>query len=121
MPARTVDTRPPDQSKLIIGRRIREARVDADMSQHDLALRLGVTAGAVGQWEIGITIPKSQTLNRLPGILGVSHDWLVGESNQQHRVAQTKAEETILRLSRRLSPDEQAMLIRQLMGLVSSR
>lgn len=117
-----VDTRPAlDPEKVALGRRIREARMGADMSQHDLALRLGITAGAVGQWELGITAPKGQTLQALPALLGVSHEWLAGTAGRSRSlVAATSEEETVLRHLRKMTKDEQRMLIRQLRGLVET-
>lgn len=112
-----------DPEKIAIGRRIREARDVADMSQHDLAIKLGVTAGAVGQWELGITIPKSVTLNRLPSILGVSRDWLVGAESRDSRGMQAhgKDEELALSMFRKLQPAEQSMMLRQMSGLLKSK
>jgi transcriptional regulator with XRE-family HTH domain len=109
--------------KVQIGHRIREARDARDMSQHDLALVLGVTAGAVGQWELGITIPKTVTMSRLPSILGVSREWLEGEDGKSSMgmQAHSKDEEMVLGLFRKLTSDEQGMVIRQLSGLVRSK
>jgi transcriptional regulator with XRE-family HTH domain len=78
LPRREPKTRARDERKVAIGRRIREARDNANMSQHNLALLLGVTAGAICQWETGRTIPKSEHLILLPSLLSVARDWLVG-------------------------------------------
>jgi transcriptional regulator with XRE-family HTH domain len=59
-------------------RRLREAR---GWSQNDLASRLGVTGGAVAQWEQGATGPREQNVVQLeelfdtPGQLG----WIIGQ------------------------------------------
>ncbi|MCQ2994199.1 helix-turn-helix domain-containing protein [Pseudomonas syringae] len=42
-----------------------------DISQEQMAERLGVTQGAVGHWLNGKREPKLETINRLLGVLGV--------------------------------------------------
>jgi transcriptional regulator with XRE-family HTH domain len=103
-----------------VGLRIREARDKKGLSQHALALHLGITAGAVGQWELGYALPTMHHFDELPAILDVSREWLLtGKDASEAIKAQTKSEETILRLSRSLSGDQQATLIAMLHGLAS--
>ena len=40
---------------------IKEARISAKLSQQELANKLEVSAGAVGQWEIGRTSLRQKT------------------------------------------------------------
>ena len=51
--------------------KIREARKALGISQGQLALMLGVTPGAVGQWEHGQTRPRAEKLLLISSILGV--------------------------------------------------
>jgi SOS-response transcriptional repressor LexA len=51
-----------------IAKKIMEAQ---DISQEQMAERLGVTQGAVGHWLNGKREPKLETINRLLGVLGV--------------------------------------------------
>jgi antitoxin CcdA len=62
----------------VLGAKIRQAREHAGLSQHDLAMRLDCTAGAVGQWELGMTQPGKDKLVKLAGILALSIEELVG-------------------------------------------
>ena len=52
-----------------IGSRIKEARIDKKMTQEDLANKLGVTKGAIANYENGVSIPKSELLLKLFVIL----------------------------------------------------
>jgi transcriptional regulator with XRE-family HTH domain len=63
---------------MTIGDRIKEARAALNFSQLDLALRLGVTQGAIGQYERGVSLPSLNLAVPLARELQVSTDWLLG-------------------------------------------
>ena len=65
-----------------MGNRIREARKNAKLTQAELAKQIGVTQGAVTQWEIGRSAPKLQTMLALARALNVSVDYLIGDGGQ---------------------------------------
>lgn len=52
-----------------IGSRIKDARINKEMTQEDLASKLGVTKGAIANYENGVSIPKSEVLLKLFVIL----------------------------------------------------
>ena len=52
-----------------IGSRIKDARINKEMTQEDLASKLGVTKGAIANCENGVSIPKSEVLLKLFVIL----------------------------------------------------
>lgn len=58
-----------------IGRRIRQLRKDAELTQEEFALRLDVTRGAVGNWELGKGV-KRENLIAIAAAFGGSVDWL---------------------------------------------
>ena len=49
----------------------REARERLGISQQELARRLGVTKGAISQWENGISAPSRSNGGRLEKVLGI--------------------------------------------------
>ena len=53
------------------GKMIRLARVEAGLTQEELARKLNVTQGTVGSWEIGIAFPRPKTMVRLCDILNI--------------------------------------------------
>ncbi|WNL50667.1 transcriptional regulator [Ruegeria phage RpAliso] len=59
-----------------VGDRIIHARKAKDMTQLDLAKRLGVSRAAVGQWEINSTSPSIAKLEEVATILNVEPQWL---------------------------------------------
>lgn len=62
--------------KMTVGARIIEARKAKDMTQLDLAKRIGVSRAAVGQWEINSTSPSIAKLEEVAMVLGVEPQWL---------------------------------------------
>jgi transcriptional regulator with XRE-family HTH domain len=64
-----------------IGDRIRKARSEVALGQHELAERLGVSAKTVTRWEAGVTQPTAETLTRIADVTQVDPAWLlVGEA-----------------------------------------
>lgn len=53
---------------------IKRARIFAELSQTELAEKVGVTPGAVSQWESGATKPSAKRLKRLAKALKLSVD-----------------------------------------------
>ena len=64
--------------KLNIGENIRRLRRAADMTQEQLADKLGVAYQSVSRWENGTTYPDMEFLPVLAGIFGVTVDELIG-------------------------------------------
>jgi transcriptional regulator with XRE-family HTH domain len=67
---------PPQLPFQTLAERITEARAAAGLSQGGLAKRVGVTRGAVGQWETGTTEPNDSNLRRIAIETGSSYEWL---------------------------------------------
>ena len=64
--------------------RLREIRLEKGLDQADLAEKISVTRGAIGQFEQGLNLPSADTLSRLAQALDVSLDWLAGLSDRQN-------------------------------------
>ena len=60
-----------------MGPRLRVARENADLTQDELAGRVGVMTRSVKAWESGKAVPRANRLQMLAGILGVSLSWLL--------------------------------------------
>lgn len=61
--------------------RLKELRVDNDMSQTELAEKLNLKASAISKYEKGITQPSIDTLKNLAEIFSVTVDYLIGMSD----------------------------------------
>jgi len=60
-------------------RAMKPLRLAADLSQRQLASAVGVTQGAVAQWEAGVCLPSAPKLPILARVLGCSIDALYGD------------------------------------------
>lgn len=60
---------------------IRQKREAADLSQTDLASKVGVTRTAVVNWEAEVSLPRTRQLPDLARVLGCTIDELFAETN----------------------------------------
>lgn len=67
----------------MIGKRLKEQRVNNKMSQKDLAEKLGVSESTVQKWEQDITDPNTGTLIQIAQLLNCSIDYLFGFYNAE--------------------------------------
>lgn len=58
---------------------IKEARQLKGITQEQLAKMLGITQGAVAQWENGLTHPSFEMLPKVAEALGMTVDELIGK------------------------------------------
>ena len=58
--------------------RIRELRTQRNLTQLQVAERLGITKNAVNSWEKSASSPTLKNVAELAGIFGVSTDYLLG-------------------------------------------
>ena len=102
--------------KLNIGNNIRTLRRSKDMTQDELAEKLGVTFQTVSRWENGGTYPDMELLPVLAGIFGVTVDHLLGMDKEKKR-EQLEAIIQQLRDAIRARPREDNTVIRILREL----
>ncbi|MBR5508821.1 MAG: helix-turn-helix transcriptional regulator, partial [Lachnospiraceae bacterium] len=89
-----------DQIK--IGRFIAVRRKRANLTQLQLADRLGITDKAVSKWERGITMPDTSIMLELCDILGISvNELLSGEKINMENSSQ-KNEQLLLDMAKEL-------------------
>ncbi len=79
-----------------IGVRVSNCRQNRNMTQEEMARRLGVTPQAVSKWERGMSIPDVSMLLDLARLLRVSTDWLLGAEWLEE---QSETQESMLSLS----------------------
>ena len=77
--------------KLTIGENIRNFRRKNDMTQEQLAQRLGVTYQSVSRWENGTTYPDLELLPAISELLSVSVDELIGMPQSEKEKAADEA------------------------------
>ena len=77
--------------KLTIGENIRNFRRKNDMTQEQLAQRLGVTYQSVSRWENGTTYPDLELLPAISELLSVTVDELIGMPQYEKEKAADEA------------------------------
>ena len=70
--------------------RLRQLRHKQNLSQEELADRVGVHANTVSSWENGV-IPKTKRLQALAKILGTTATYLLGETDDPNPAAGNKS------------------------------
>lgn len=63
-----------------VGKRIKEKREQLGLKQSELAEMLGVTKGAIGNYENGVSSPKEEILLKLFDVLDVEPNYLFQDS-----------------------------------------
>lgn len=64
----------------MIAEKIKELRINGNLTQSDIAKKLGVTRSCVNAWEMGISVPSTQYIVLLSEFFDVSSDFLLGIS-----------------------------------------
>jgi len=67
---------------MLIGNVIRKYRKDKNLTQEEMAKRLGVTAPAVNKWENGNTLPDVSLLSPIARLLNISTDVLLSHEKE---------------------------------------
>lgn len=83
--------------KLNLGENIRNLRKTADLTQEQLADKLGVSYQSVSRWENGMTYPDMEFIPSLTELFGVSADMLFGIPE---RKKETTAKEALTELAK---------------------
>ncbi len=60
---------------------IKKARLDAGLTQSEVAEKLGVAQAQYARWENGGRKPKDETLGKIAKVFGVSTDYLKGRDD----------------------------------------
>lgn len=75
-----------------IGKRLKEARIMRKLTQEDLAKAVGVTKGAIGNYETEVSSPKEQILIRLMEVLQIDANYLYQDYIRQDNDDQARLE-----------------------------
>lgn len=70
---------------LQLGDTLRDLRNKKELSQSDLAKRIGVNSSTIALYESGERLPSLRRLIRLSLALGVTTDFLLGLNDQKYR------------------------------------
>lgn len=98
-----------------IGNRIKQRRIQLEMSQQDLADILRTTQQQIYRYEAGKNNPTSDVIIAVAKALDTSTDWLLGLTDDvkpfQGESDLTDMEREMINIMRRKSPDQQRQLV----------
>ena len=70
-----------DMKKITFGKRLGEVRKDKKLSQDDLAKKLELQGAVIGRYERDEVKPSIEVAARIAQVLGISLDYLVGNTD----------------------------------------
>lgn len=85
--------------------RLKELRIGLDISQAELAKRMGMSPGAIGNYEAGARTPRLEDLEIIADYFNVPMDYLVGRTNDRPKYS--LEEEWLIRCYREADEDTQ--------------
>ena len=98
-------------NQIKIGRFIAECRKKGNLTQMQLAEKLGITDKAVSKWERGVAMPDTSIMLELCDILGISvNELLSGERNSMENNNQ-KNEQLLLEMAKELENKNETIRI----------
>lgn len=95
----------------VLGRRIREGRLKANLTQAELARECKCVRAQVGRWEIGTTRPDLQNLYRLSRALAIPFEELTAPDPAHI------PKEDAMQLYKKLSVDNQRLVVELMRAL----
>lgn len=98
--------------------RLKEAMVDVNMKQADLARATGLSKGGISNYIIGRYEPKSDIISKLALALNCSEMWLMGydvpkerKRNTPDKLQLTEGEKMLLELFRQIPKEQQTVFL----------
>ena len=100
--------------------RLKKLRKQAQLTQVDVAEKLGISQPAYASWERGIKRPTQENLVKIAQILNVSVDYLVG--NSEEKLDELDNIELLFRMnSKGLTDEEKADFKKELIEFMDER
>jgi len=67
----------------MIADKVKELREKNNMTQNEVAMKLGITRSSVNAWEMGISVPSTMYIVELSRIFSVSSDYILGLEHKE--------------------------------------
>ena len=97
---------------------IKKLRIESGMTQQQLADKLGVSDGAVSQWETGMYFPRIGMVQKIAGLFGVKVSDVIGEVEKD--VSLSYDEEQLIEAYRKLNAKGRARLLEDAKTMIVS-
>ena len=100
--------------------RLKKLRKQAQLTQVDVAEKLGISQPAYASWERGVKKPTQENLVKIAQVLNVSVDYLVG--NSEEKSDELDNMELLFRMnSKGLTEEEKEVFKKELIGFMEER
>ena len=100
--------------------RLKDLRKQAELTQVDVAEKLGISQPAYASWERGVKKPTQENLVKIAQILNVSVDYLVG--NSEEKADELDNIELLFRMnSKGLTEEEKIVFKKELIEFMEER
>ena len=100
--------------------RLKDLRKQAEITQVDVAAKLGISQPAYASWERGLKKPTQENLVKIAQILNVSVDYLVG--NSEEKADELDNIELLFRMnSKGLTEEEKEIFKKELIEFMEER
>ena len=100
--------------------RLKKLRKQAQLTQVDVAEKLGISQPAYASWERGVKKPTQENLVKIAQILNVSIDYLVG--NSEEKIDELDNIELLFRMnSKGLTEEEKEIFKKELIEFMEER
>lgn len=93
--------------------RLKKLRKQAQLTQVDVAEKLGISQPAYASWERGVKKPTQENLVKIAQVLNVSVDYLVGNSDEEFTNNKLEDIEFLFRKNSEGLTDSEKSLFRQ--------
>ncbi|NLI60785.1 MAG: helix-turn-helix transcriptional regulator [Clostridiales bacterium] len=101
--------------------RLAELRMESNMTQKELADRIGLSRGTIGMYEIGRRDPDTDTIIKLTKIFGVSADYLMGLSDIKNPYSNADSSANSTNIIEESTLDEDYFTIEDLKAFIRER
>lgn len=101
------------------GKFIQEMRKSKNLTQRQLAEKLGLSDKTISKWETGCGLPEVGIMPELCGILGISVNELLAGQKLDEKQYFSQAEETIITLIREKNEAKKKLILSILVGTLS--
>lgn len=108
---------------MAIGDRIKQLRVMANLTQTELAEKVGLTYVQIGRYETGKSNPSSDVLQKLAAVLETSADFLMNGDHSEALSAQFTDKDLLKQFKavQLLSPEDKAVVKTLIDALITKR
>ena len=107
--------------------RLKKLRKEIGLKQREIAERIGVSTGTVGQWESGVALPGDARIYKICKELNVREEWLREGKGEMFAPKEEPSEEEkresqkqfVIDVFKRLKPEQQDVILDVLRDLVA--